>query len=281
GDGTWTDRLQNFLQAMAPNQTYSEFYHYDGFNKLPKTTGPDGRNLLCVDGPMAAPTQHLGEYGTAMIIAAGIGITPLRATLQSIVYYRFKRGIGHSFPDYAYCFWIVNWEQLDAYRFVIRTLKEIEDELFDMRKKTPQILSKILQVHVFVTSAPKNPTFDGSELLTNGDKQADLAIWGPHYDDLSHDHGRSVGREQAPFTEVDIYRTLYCPQNEPIAMGDIIVHRGRPSWPDMFQPIQQHHSGETIGVMFCGPDIVAKELEVYIYFFFFSLFVVIATCAFV
>jgi len=121
--------------------------------------------------------------------------------------------------------------------------------------------SKILQMHIFVTSAPKNPTFDASELETNGDKQADLAIWGPHYDDTLHDEARTVSREGAPFTEVDIYRTMCCPENEPVAIGDIIVHNGRPKWPELFGPMQQHHIGQTIGVMFCGPDIIANELK--------------------
>ncbi|ETO05244.1 cytochrome b-245, beta polypeptide [Reticulomyxa filosa] len=248
---------------MSPKKAYDEFFHWDGVNKVPKTTGPDGRNLLCIDGPMAAPTQHLGEYGTAMIVGAGIGVTPVRATLQSIVYYRFKRGIGHSFPDHAYCVWIVNWEQLAAYRFMVRALKEAEDELYDMRKKNPeQMKTKVLQMHIFVTSVPKNAAFDASELESEGDKQKDLAIWGPHYDDTLHDEARTVSRETAPFTEIDIYRTLCCPESEPVSIGDIIVHNGRPKWPDLFGPIQQHHSGETIGVMFCGPDVVAHELKV-------------------
>ena len=34
---------------------------------VPQTKGPDGNNLICVDGPMAAPTQHLGEYSSFCI----------------------------------------------------------------------------------------------------------------------------------------------------------------------------------------------------------------------
>ena len=49
---------------------------------------------------MAAPTQHLAEYSTAIVVDAVIGVTPVRATLQSIVYYQFKRGIGRSYPDH-------------------------------------------------------------------------------------------------------------------------------------------------------------------------------------
>jgi len=121
--------------------------------------------------------------------------------------------------------------------------------------------SKILQIHIFVTSAAKNAKFDESELESGGDKQTDLAIWGPHHDDNLTQENLAIARETAPFTEIDIYRALFCPQSEPICIGDIIVHNGRPNWGDLFGPIQQRHIGETIGVMFCGPAIVASELK--------------------
>eukprot|EP01084_Bolivina_argentea_P069011 125604_1 len=159
GDGSWTDRVQQFFQAIAPKKAYAELYHRDGTILVPQTVGPDGNNLICIDGPMAAPTQHLGEYSTSIIVGAGIGVTPVRATLQSIIYYRFKRGIGQTFPDSAYCVWIVNYKQLEAYRFMCRSLKEAEDELYNMKKKNPkQMDTKILQIHIFVTSAPDDCT---------------------------------------------------------------------------------------------------------------------------
>ncbi|ETO32392.1 hypothetical protein RFI_04724 [Reticulomyxa filosa] len=55
--------------------------------------------------------------------------------------------------------------------------------------------------------------------------------------------------ETAPFTEIDIYRTLCCPESELVSICDVIVHSGRPKWFDLFGPIQQHHSGETIVVI--------------------------------
>ncbi|ETO31196.1 hypothetical protein RFI_05924 [Reticulomyxa filosa] len=188
-----------------------------------------------------------------MIVGAGIGVTPVRATLQSIVYYRFKRGIGHSFPDHAYCVWIVNWEQLAAYRFMARALQEAEDELYDMRKKKSRTNENQSPANAYICY----PVYPKKMLRAT---QKDLVIWGPHYDDTLHDEARTVSKETAPFTEIDIYHILYCPESEPVSIGDIIVHSGRPKWPDLFGPIQQHHSGES-KVMFCGPDVVAHELK--------------------
>ena len=49
---------------------------------------------------MAASTQHLGEYIGPIIVGTSIGVAPVGATSQSIVYCPFKRGVGrsHGFP---------------------------------------------------------------------------------------------------------------------------------------------------------------------------------------
>lgn len=266
GDGTWTDRLQQFFQAIAPGKAYAELYHRDGTILVPQTIGPDGNNLICIDGPMAAPTQHLGEYSTCIIVGAGIGVTPVRATLQSIIYFRFKRGIGQTFPDSAYCVWIVNYKQLEAYRFMCRSLKEVEDELYNIRKKnSKQMENKLFQMHIFVTSAPENckGNFKKENVNnTNNDTQKDLQLWGTHYDDTLYDNSNNnVERITAPFTEIDIWKCLKEPSEQPTQIGDIIIHKGRPKWDEFFLPVQQAHKGNRIGVMFCGPDIIAKDLK--------------------
>ena len=266
GDGTWTDRLQQFFQAIAPGKAYAELYHRDGTILVPQTIGPDGNNLICIDGPMAAPTQHLGEYSTCIIVGAGIGVTPVRATLQSIIYFRFKRGIGRSFPDSAYCVWIVNYKQLEAYRFMCRSLKEVEDELYNIRKKnSKQMEYKLFQMHIFVTSAPKNCKGNFKKEQVNNpdnDTQKDLQLWGTHYDDTLYDNSsNNVERITAPFTEIDIWKCLKEPSEQPTQIGDIIIHKGRPKWEEFFLPVQQAHKGNRIGVMFCGPDIIAKDLK--------------------
>jgi len=119
---------------------------------------------------------------------------------------------------------------------------------------------KIIQMHIFITSVPKNPQFNPQDFETNGDKDKDLAIWGPHYDDLTHESS-NIAQEKAPFTEIDIFRVLKAPSQQSTQIGDIIVHNGRPNWPELFGSIQQQHTNDRIGVMFCGPDIIAKDLK--------------------
>jgi len=217
----------------------------------------------------SAPTQHLGQYVTSIIVGAGIGVTPVRSTLQSIVYFRFKRGIGSTFPDNAYCVWIVNYKQLDAYRFMCRTLKEAEDEMYNMRAKDSKgMATKLLQMHIFVTSTPKTEEdwkknrFNPEDVANpDDDLQRDLALWGTHYNDENRNAASDEYAVKAPFSEVDIWRCLKEPSDEPTQIGDIIIHKGRPKWDQFFQPVQQAHRGQKIGVMFCGPDIIARDLK--------------------
>ena len=54
--------------------------------------GPDGTQLLRIDGPHTAPAQHYGTYHTVMLVGAGIGLTPSAAIIRAILRYKWKKG---------------------------------------------------------------------------------------------------------------------------------------------------------------------------------------------
>lgn len=95
----------------------------------------------------------------------------------------------------------------------------------------------------------------------DNDLQRDLALWGTHYDDVDREAASDQFKAKAPFSEIDIWRCLKEPADEPTQIGDIIIHKGRPKWDQFFSPIQQAHRGTKIGCMFCGPDIIARDLK--------------------
>ncbi|KAJ2078036.1 hypothetical protein H4R24_004751 [Coemansia sp. RSA 988] len=67
----------------------------------------DAANMpaIFVDGPYPAPTEHFFEYKVGILIAAGIGITPAAAVLQSIRFqWRHQRDQMHQCK--VYLFWI-------------------------------------------------------------------------------------------------------------------------------------------------------------------------------
>ena len=145
---------------------------------------------------------------------------------------------------------------------MMRTVKELEEELYDMRKKSPEMMNaKTFQFHIFVTSVPEDTSYDENEIRST-DRDSDLGIWGPHYYDVAREE-KTVQSVEIPFDEYDIYRMLKQPSSQPTMLGDVIVHKGRPDWHEIFGPVATTHAGSKIGVMFCGPDIIAKDLKVY------------------
>lgn len=99
GPGSWTRRLQDYLETMGPvGATHYTLSHIDanGVNQVGKLVGPDNIPLFRADGPHSAPTQHITRYSTVLVAGAGIGVTPLAAALKSIVFHRWKYFIGNS-----------------------------------------------------------------------------------------------------------------------------------------------------------------------------------------
>merc|ERR1711941_121559 len=129
---------------------------------VPQYKGPDGNPIIQVDGPYAAPTQHCSAYNVSVVVGAGIGVTPVRATLESIVFYRWRKGVGNTFPNHAIFHWCVRWSDLPTFSFMFRILKEAEDVVLNMKKKdragwfdeegNPK---KSYEVNIWISRVPK------------------------------------------------------------------------------------------------------------------------------
>ena len=49
----------------------------------PTVVGPDGQPFFRVDAPHGAPSQHVFQYNTCMLVGAGIGVTPCASIMRS------------------------------------------------------------------------------------------------------------------------------------------------------------------------------------------------------
>ena len=88
-----------------------------------------------------------------MICAAGIGVTPLAASMKSILNYRWRYHTGKTFPDQVDCYWVCSYRDLKMFRWFVRTIRECEDTINDITYKNPEsIMNKYFQFHLFVTS---------------------------------------------------------------------------------------------------------------------------------
>lgn len=83
--GDWTKALAKFLnpekQRCVTMQT---------------NEAPNGRVLLQVDGPFGAPSEHVFQFETCMLVGAGIGVTPFASILKNVrnkfMNFRNKKG---------------------------------------------------------------------------------------------------------------------------------------------------------------------------------------------
>jgi len=270
GEGTWTNRVYKYMLTMAGNGT--RVSPRQRMNNQPMVNGPDGRPLFQINGPHPAPTQHLGEYHVAMVVGGGIGVTPVRATLYSIVH-RFKYGLGMSYPDHAYLYWLVRHKDLRTYMFMMRTIKEVSDELYDLKHKNPEAMkNKSFQFHVCITSNPRSTT--PYKIKPEEENADDLSLWGSaDRDPNSKNH--EVLKKKSPLDEWKIFKALWWSEESSQQLGDYVTvkrfydkdpndpnsKKERMNWNKEFVKVKEKHRGMNCGVMYCGPRAVADILK--------------------
>jgi NADPH oxidase len=241
------------MTALGPNA--ASFFGLDRCNErgeiLPgKIQGPDGQPLFDIDGPHSAPTQHVGEYTTVMVIGGGIGVTPVASTLKSVVYHRWKKSVGSKcYPTNAYFYWVISHRDIDSFRWLVRVIKDACDEVCHLRATVPEEMAgKGFGFFIWVTSVPKDA--QAPRVVV----EDDLGFWGLPYNDPG------VHKRGMRFDESDIYRAMKCPADEPIRLGDVVIRKGRPKWGPEFQSVAEKVPEGDIGVTFCGNPFIAADL---------------------
>lgn len=253
-DKSWTQRTKEYLSLLVPaGAVYHEFVSNAG-QDIGVVKGPDGQAVLKIDGPHSAPTQHVSEYSTTMICGAGIGVTPLAATLKSIVHHRWRTAVGNAYPNNAHFYWVCSHKDLQAFRWMIRTIKDATDAAWNMRLKDKEIAKREFHVHAFITSVPKDAVQPRLSSIP-GDS---VGFWGTKRRDA-----RNIDFTPAPFTEQEMYQVCMAPPEGDTQMCELVtIHKGRPNWDTMYTQIKQiHPSNEDIGVMFCGNPVIAHALK--------------------
>jgi len=252
-EGSWTKNLCAYMAAMGPKgKPYFGLDRQGPQGKLMgKIIGPDGKSMLSIDGPHSAPTQHVSEYSVAMVIGAGIGATPVSATLKSVVFHRWKYFIGQCFPDHAFFMWVCAHRDIDAFRWLIRTIKEAQDEVIHMRTNNPQgMATKTFEFHIWVTSVPAGTK--PIDVIVG--EEDEIGFWGRPGEDAK------VEKVRAPWDEADLYKAMKCPAKH-TQLSDVHVWEGRPPWNARFAAVSAAHKQESIGVAFCGNPMIGKDLK--------------------
>eukprot|EP00057_Strongylocentrotus_purpuratus_P035141 XP_797866.3 PREDICTED: NADPH oxidase 5-like [Strongylocentrotus purpuratus] len=186
---------------------------------------------VILDGPYGAPAQHIMEAEHAVLIGAGIGITPFASILQSI-HERYKAAkkqcpnCNHTWVTDTSSilktkkvdfFWI-NRDQ-HSFEWFISLISAIELEQAEI-----PAADRFLDIHLYMTSA----------LLP-----IDMKAIGLHVAlDLIH---KKKNRDTITGLKT---RT----------------QAGRPDWDEVFQNLKQQHKGK-ITVFFCGSPALGKILS--------------------
>jgi hypothetical protein len=108
---TWTRKLKEYFESLSPNGQLPLYFNSRdarGDVQAGRCLGPDQQPLLLVDGPQAAPTEHYTNYGTVMLVGAGIGLTPCAAVLRALTKYKWKKNFN---PELIYFYWVrrIEW----------------------------------------------------------------------------------------------------------------------------------------------------------------------------
>ena len=241
------DAMAPFSERIASVELLEEC---DGFPFVSVEVDGDHRYVLG-NGTLthnSAPTQHVGEYSTVIVVGAGIGATPVSSTLKSIVFHKWRVNVGQCFPEHAYFAWVCAHRDIDAFRWLIRTIREAQDEIVHQRQhNSASMSSKTFEFHIFLTSAPKNAT--PVEVVVDDE----VGFWGPPRE------ANRIDKVRCNWDEITLYKAMKCPAKH-TQLGDVHVWEGRPKWSERFAAVAAKHDTQ-VGVTFCGNPLIAKDLR--------------------
>eukprot|EP01038_Epipyxis_sp_PR26KG_P010834 gene10834-14544_t len=251
---TWTRKLKEYFELLSPGRKFPYYFSSRdarGEVTIGRLKGPDGQQLLRVDGPHAAPSEHYTSYGTVMLIGAGIGLTPCASVLAALTKYRWKKNFN---PELLHFYWLVRQSDVDSFQWLVHMLSDLSFEL--KKGKTMNQIEKryYCEINIYITGVEK-------------EKKEVAPLYKPRkrYDTSS---------VTPAFTADDLYALMVNPtvdsknqvkkMKEPHAenrLQDIWVWNGRPNWNEIFKEMKNQRQHRDIGVCFCGAPVIGADLK--------------------
>ncbi|XP_062403693.1 NADPH oxidase 5 [Sardina pilchardus] len=240
--GQWTNRLFEFfrqpdLQALSSKRLTASLRsrQHQRRTQISAKLSENHRycNIKCyVDGPYGTPTRQIFASEHAVLIGAGIGITPFASILQSIMYrYRMRKQNCPS-CSYSWCENINNsdmklrkvdfiWINRDqkSFEWFVSLLTKLEMDQADMEPE-----GRFLEMHMYMTSA------------------------------LSKNDMKAIGLQMA----LDLLAKKE--KRDSITGLRTRTQPGRPEWSKVFQKVSQENKGK-VHVFYCGSPALAKIIK--------------------
>ncbi|XP_053344268.1 NADPH oxidase 5 [Clarias gariepinus] len=240
--GQWTNRLFEYFRQSenqdANNKRLTASLRkrrHDAGTQISSKLSENHRycNIKCyVDGPYGTPTRQIFASEHAVLIGAGIGITPFASILQSIMYrYRMRK---QNCPNcnYSWCETIKDnemklrkvdfiWINRDqkSFEWFVSLLTKLE---MDQADEEPE--GRFLEMHMYMTSA------------------------------LSKNDMKAIGLQMA----LDLLAKKE--KKDSITGLRTRTQPGRPEWGKVFQKVSEEKKGK-VHVFYCGSPACAKAIK--------------------
>ncbi|KFP07259.1 NADPH oxidase 5, partial [Calypte anna] len=255
--GQWTHKLyQYFQQPQLPNPEPKPLRKILGERRQRRwvqvgagcSPGMDGTHRICsvqcfIDGPYGTPTRRIFSSEHAVLIGAGIGITPFASILQSIMYRYQRRKQNCPSCHYSWCedlqdgemmlrkvdFIWINRDQ-KHFEWFVSLLTKLE---LEQAEEEPG--GRFLEMHLYMTSA------------------------------LGRNDMKAIGLQVA----LDLLAAKE--QRDSITGLRTRTQPGRPDWSKVFGKVAEEKRGK-VQVFFCGSPALAKVIRGHCEHFGFQFF---------
>ena len=253
---SWTKRLKDYIEMLAPGGSFPYYFtsrDERGDIQVGRLIGPDGQQVIKIDGPHAAPSQHYSEYGTVMLCGAGIGLTPCASILTALLRYRWRRSFR---PEILHFYWILNQRDVDGFQWFVHLLTDLEYSLKRDRELGSVDQRYFAEINIFVTGAK---TEKEVRPLKASIKTYSDAVTKPNFtaDELyAAMLNPKVSSKDAPDILADRERSRVASNR----FQDVFVWSGRPVWSKIFEAIKENRVSRDIGVCYCGAPVIGADL---------------------
>eukprot|EP01018_Ginkgo_biloba_P014136 Gb_36903 [translate_table: standard] len=176
---------------------------------------------IYIDGPYGSPSQNYSKYDVMLLIGLGIGATPFISIVKDIVNNLKKRPYNHFDVEEG-----MRHGPSNAYFYWVTREQGSFEWFKSIMNEVAEIDQKsVIEMHNYLTS-----------VYEEGDARSALITM------VQALHHAKRG--------VDI-----------VSGTTVRTHFARPNWRKVFSRLAVRHAGARIGVFYCGPSILAKDLD--------------------
>lgn len=255
---TWTRKLKEYLELLSPGKKFPFYFsRRDGRGDMVigRQYGPDGKTpILRVDGPHSAPAEHYANYGTLMLIGAGIGLTPCVSILTALTKYRWRKNFN---PEILHFYWVIRQSEVESFQWLVHLLTENSYELKRARATNQIDRRYYCEINIYVTGVDNKkgliegqPLFRPKRILQSNQQVTPTFTADALYAQMLNPTVDSKG-------QIKKMKDGH-PENR---LQDVWVWNGRPHWDEIFKEMRDQRQHSDIGVCFCGAPAIGADLR--------------------